>query len=99
MAVADYTQYNQLTMFAPEIKGLWGMLPVPGVLQEDGTVNRAAAGTVTGAVILANSKMPEEAWRFLRWWVSAETQTQFGQGLESIVGAASRYNTGKPGRL
>ncbi len=93
VAVADYTQYNQLTMFAPEIKGLWGMLPVPGVLQEDGTVNRAAAGTVTGAVILANSKMPEEAWRFLRWWVSAETQTQFGQGLESIVGAASRYNT------
>lgn len=93
VAVADYTQYNTLVMFAPEIKGLWGMLPIPGTLQEDGTVNRAAANSVTGAAILATSNAPQEAWQFLSWWVSQETQTQFGHGLESIIGAAARYNT------
>lgn len=93
IAVADYTQYNNLVMLAPEIKGLWGMLPVPGTLQKDGTINRSAAATVTGAVILANSEAQKEAWEFLKWWVSEDTQTQFGKGLESIIGAAARYNT------
>lgn len=30
MAIADYTSYNQLTIFAPEISGLWGIATVPG---------------------------------------------------------------------
>ena len=93
VAITEYTLYNTLTMFAPEIKGQWGMLPIPGTLQSDGTINRVVANSVTGAVILATSKVPQESWQFLRWWVSQDTQTQFGQGLESIVGAASRYNT------
>ena len=93
VAVADYTQYNNLVMLAPEIKGLWGMLPIPGTLREDGNLDRSAAANVTGAVILANSTVPKEAWKFLKWWVSEDTQTQFGKGLESIIGAAARYNT------
>ena len=93
VAVADYTQYNNLVMLAPEIKGLWGMLPIPGTLREDGTLDRSAAANVTGAVILANSSSQKEAWEFLKWWVSEDTQTQFGKGLESIIGAAARYNT------
>ena len=93
IALADYTQYNTLAMLAPEIKGLWGMLPIPGKLRADGTINRAAADAVTGAVILATANVPEEAWQFLRWWVSNDTQTQFGRGMESIIGSAARYNT------
>ncbi len=30
IAVADYSSYNQLTIFAPEISGLWKMSPLPG---------------------------------------------------------------------
>ncbi len=30
IAVADYTAYNQLQIFAPEISGLWEMRPLPG---------------------------------------------------------------------
>ena len=30
LAIADYTQYSYLSVFAPEIKGLWGFTVVPG---------------------------------------------------------------------
>ena len=99
VAVADYTMYNTLVMFAPEIKGMWGMLPVPGTLNSSGTVDYSAASAVTGTVILSTSKNTENAWEFLKWWVSEETQTRFGQGLESIIGAAARYNTANRGAM
>lgn len=93
VAIVDFTQYNLLHMFAPEIKGLWGMLPIPGTLQADGTVSHAAVNTVTGSVILSQSQKPDTAWKFLQWWVSAETQAAFGKELEAVVGSAARYNT------
>jgi ABC-type glycerol-3-phosphate transport system substrate-binding protein len=30
IGIADYTLYNQLSLFAPEIRGHWAMAPVPG---------------------------------------------------------------------
>lgn len=92
VAIADYTSYNQLTVFAPEIKGLWGMLPVPGTVNGD-TVHHEAVSTVTGSVILSATKSPGAAWDFLCWWTSAEIQAAYGKDLESVVGSAARYNT------
>lgn len=93
IAVADYLSYNQLTVFAPEIKGLWTMLPVPGVEQSDGTIMQANPITVTGSVILSGSKKQNESWQYLKWWSSTETQREYGSELESVVGAAARYNS------
>ena len=93
LAVADYTSYNQLTVFAPEIKGQWGVLPVPGTKREDGTVDHTAAGTVTGCVMLAQTEKEDAAWAFMQWWTSADIQTAYGKELESVVGAAARYNS------
>ncbi len=33
IAIADYTAYNQLTIFAPEISGLWKMTTLPGTAE------------------------------------------------------------------
>ncbi len=93
IAVTDFTAYNTLTLFASEIKGLWGMLPVPGMVQVDGTVSHKTVATVTGTVIMENTKQPEAAWTFLKWWTSAQTQDAFGRLLEAVVGTSSRYNT------
>ena len=93
LAVADYTAYNQLTVFAPEIKGLWGMLPVPGTRGEDGTVSHAAVGIVTGCVMLSQTEYEDASWDFMQWWTSADTQTTYGKELESVVGSAARYNS------
>lgn len=92
VAIADYTAYNQLSVFAPEIKGLWGMLPVPGTETANGVVHTAIS-TMTGAVMLAGSENKPASWKFLKWWVSADIQSAYGKDLESVVGSAARYNT------
>lgn len=93
IAVSDFTSYNQLTVFAPEVKGLWNIAPVPGTLQEDGTVDHTSTVTVTGGVMLEQSRHKEAGWSFLKWWTDAGTQTAYGREVESIVGAAARYNS------
>lgn len=93
VALADFTSYNQLTVFAPEIKGLWGMLPVPATVRQNGTLDRSTVGAFTGCVILSQTKQKKASWEFLKWWTSAETQTAYGKELESVVGSAARYNS------
>lgn len=93
VAIADFTSYNQLSVFAPEISGMWGMRHVPGTPREDGTIDYTAPGAVTGCVILSNSRHKEAAWEFLKWWTSAPIQTAYGDELESVMGTAARYPT------
>lgn len=93
IAVVDYLQYNQLTVFAPEIKGLWSMLPVPGTISPDGAINQETVATYTASIILSNTKDKNSAFEFLKWWTSADTQLEYGANLESVVGSAARYNS------
>lgn len=93
IGLADYTMYNQLTVFAPEIRGLWGFAPVPGTRQEDGTVDRTVPSRGLGTIMLKQAKDQEAAWEFMKWWVSAETQTRYGREMEGLMGAAARYPT------
>lgn len=91
LVVTDYGLYNTLQVFAPEIRGKWSFTLVPGTVQMDGTINRAVPVGSSGAVILSGSKKQEQAWEFLKWWTSKETQVTFGRELESLMGSAARY--------
>ena len=51
LLVASYTFYNTLALAAPEIQSLWAMAPMPGTVQEDGSIDRSVACTLTGCVI------------------------------------------------
>ncbi len=93
IGIADYTQYNQLSVFAPEIRGLWGFTNVPGTVQEDGSIDHKTLAGGTASVILNTSEHPEYAWKFLDWWTSTDIQVAYGLEIESILGTASRYNT------
>ena len=93
LAIMDFSAYNQLSVFAPEIAGLWGMRRVPGTVREDGSVSHQAASSVTGSVIFSISQNKDAAWSFLEWWTLAETQTVYGKNRESLLGTASRYNS------
>ena len=88
-----YTFYNQLYSSAPEIKGLWEMAPIPGVEQEDGTLNRTSMGTGTAVVMFRKAENPEAAWTFMQWLVSGPVQSDYAREVESILGVAGRYNT------
>lgn len=93
IGISSYGTYNLFSAAAPEIRGLWEMLPIPGVLLPDGTVDRTEASSGSAAVIPANTKYPDESWEFVKWWVSAETQARYGNEIEILMGAASRYDT------
>lgn len=94
MAIVPYTQYNMLMQAAPEITGMWTFCPIPGTVDENGVINRAESSTGTGCVLLKsalNSGKDKEAFSFMNWWVSSETQGRYGNDIESIMGTAARY--------
>ncbi|WP_373425841.1 extracellular solute-binding protein [Paenibacillus endoradicis] len=93
IGIADYTLYNQLTVFAPEIRGLWGFAPMPGTLQEDGSINRQVPSGGSSVMMLEKAEDKEAAWQFMKWWTSDETQAKFGREMEGLMGAAARYPT------
>ena len=93
LAIADYTVYNQLSLFAPEIQGDWGMALVPGTVQEDGTLNRTIPFTGTSTVLLKDAKHPEAAWEFMKWWSSTEVQASYCNEMETVINASAKQPT------
>ncbi|UVI31822.1 extracellular solute-binding protein [Paenibacillus spongiae] len=91
LGIADYTTYNTLTIFAPEIRGQWGFAPVPGVLGEDGEIHRETLSTSIGTVMFKNTKNKDAAWKFIDWWTDTEAQATFGRELEALLGESGRY--------
>ncbi len=93
IGIADYTMYNLLSVFAPEIRGLWGFTVVPGTVHEDGSISRDVAGEGSGVMMMKSTERSEEAWSFMKWWTSKETQIRFGREMEGLMGPAARYPT------
>lgn len=95
LGVVDLSTYTRLAVSAPEIRGAWGIAQVPGTRQADGTI-RYAVPCVTGASMIIRTAVErrgteEEAWSFLKWWVSENTQARYAREMEAILGQAGRY--------
>lgn len=93
IAIVPYSEYNQLTAFAPEIKGMWKMVPIPGTQKEDGTINNVSVGNSTFAVIMRSSKHKDTAWKYLKWFMSADTQSNYAIRMESILGTCAKVES------
>ena len=93
IVIQNYTFFNQLTVAAPEIKGCWNFQPVPGTVQEDGTINHAANSQGSGAIIFKKAPDQEGAWEFIKWFTSKEIQVEYGNDIESILGTMGRFDT------
>ncbi|MFH5182614.1 extracellular solute-binding protein [Paenibacillus sp. TAB 01] len=93
IGVSDYNMYVQLASTAPELSGRWGIAEIPGVVQPDGTIARWAGGGQRTGVIFEASKKKEQAWQFMKWWISPEVQARYGNDIEAVNGPAFRWNT------
>lgn len=93
IGISDYGTYNSLSMFAPELSGMWEFALVPGTKNENGDINRSVVSTITACSMMSDADDKEAAWEFMKWWTSAQTQEQFGREIESIMGTAGRYQT------
>lgn len=85
--------YNKLYVAAPELRGLWQMYPVPGIMQDDGSVNRNVSSTGTGIIMMNGVKNKNAAFSFMSWWVSAQVQSNYGIEVENVMGPLARYET------
>ncbi|AZN42179.1 extracellular solute-binding protein [Paenibacillus albus] len=93
IGIVDYTMYNKLSVYAPEIKGLWDFVPVPGTVQKDGTIRRDVGAGGTSTVMFKQTKNKDAAWSFMKWWTSKDTQLSFGREMEVRLGTSARYPT------
>ncbi|NLC95263.1 MAG: extracellular solute-binding protein [Bacilli bacterium] len=93
IGVATFGTYVQLLFAAPELKGKWAIALAPGVRQEDGSINREYTGTAQSALIFEKSKKKQEAWEFLKWWLSYDVQAQFTYDLQLIYGKEYLWNS------
>lgn len=101
LGIGDVSMYVQLKYVAPELLGKWSVYQIPGTVQqplEDGTykdlnydgiedqVSRWYISNGTAAMIFRNSKMIDEAWLFLQWWMSKDIQEKFAEALQAMFG-------------
>ena len=99
LVVANYSFCNQLSVAAPEIKGLWDFTVMPGTLDETGVLNHASNSGGSGAVIFNKVKNKEAAWEFVKWFCSEQVQTEYGAELEGLLGQMGRYEAANIGAL
>ncbi len=101
IAIADYLTYNQFSIYATEIKGLWEFVPLPGTIRtnEDGTtyIDRSSPCSVSAVVLMADETRSDElrqnCWEFMKWWTDAPAQSEYAKQYEAIIGLAAKYNT------
>ncbi|MBR3741320.1 MAG: extracellular solute-binding protein [Clostridia bacterium] len=95
IGLATYSQFNTLSVSAPEIRNLWDFAAFPGTVQTDGTVDNSVhcSGVCCMMIATDDVNVKNNSWEFLKWWVSTETQVRFGREIESVLGSSARYTT------
>ncbi len=80
--------YPNLLQHAPQLKGKWKLDLMPGTKQDDGSIHHGSFAGSSVMGISTYSKHKEEAWQFLKWFASTETQTSISNGIiEQIPGS------------
>ncbi len=91
MIIGTLGTWKNLYSQAPEIRGLWKFAILPGVEQEDGTVNRDQVPTVTFSSIYVDGDNHDGAWEFVQWFNDYDCSNEFGREVEALIGQVERY--------
>ena len=100
ISVIDYTSYNTLIVFAPEINGLWEFTPLPGTVSEDPqtgmtVVNNTTVGGVSCSLLMRSVSKDNAlgAWTYMQWWMSADVQSKYGNEMIALLGPSAKQAT------
>lgn len=87
VGIAGVDLYLQLKYACPELSGQWGVLPIPGMLNEEtGEVERWSTTYGKCSIMFAKSEKKEQTWKFLKWWHSESTQNKYVQNIKVSLG-------------
>lgn len=90
LGIASYSTYFNFVQMAPEIQGKYSMAFVPGM---SSTGSNVVAAGGTACAVINKSKKHNESWKFLKWFTSADAQTEYSRRVESILGLVGRITT------
>ncbi|PWH12668.1 MAG: ABC transporter substrate-binding protein [Anaerolineae bacterium] len=93
IGISNFTDYIKLMTAAPEIDGLWTIDLYPATVLPDGRQLRYATGSAQASIMFKNTDQPQEAWQFLKWWMSTETQVDFQERLILNYGREYLWNS------
>ncbi len=93
IGVSNFETYIKLLTAAPEINGLWSIDLYPATVLEDGRELRYATGSAQACIMFANTDHPDEAWEFMKWWMSTEAQVDFQRQLIMNYGVTYLWNS------
>lgn len=93
LGIQEYSMYNQLTIFASEIKGSWAMAPVPGTVKDDGSIDHTSPAASSGIMLLKGAQDYKKSWEFIKWVTSTEIQSKYAKEVESVLGTAAKHAT------
>ena len=97
IGIVGYDMYNTLAVSAPEIRGKWDFALLPGTEEADENgntyIDHKGAASGTSLIMMGTTQKPYEAWAFMDWFTSADTQVSYAREIEAILGAAARHNT------
>ena len=87
IGIATVDLYLQLKYAAPELAGQWGILPIPGIYDEDlGEVARWAPSYGKASILFEESKMKEEGFELIQWWNKKDTQLELLETVKMVLG-------------
>ena len=110
IGIASYNAtYNQLVVFATEIRGKWSFYPIPGeatyatdefgnFIYEDGkkvveSINNQAVSTVTAIGMMNGCDQQQAAWEFMKWYVGEDCQVNYSNEMVAILGDSAKHPT------
>lgn len=93
VGVADFGTYVTLMTAAPEIADAWDIALSPGVKDSSGNILRYQPAIDKVDAIFSSSDKQEEAWEFLKWWLSKDTQVKYAYALQTRYGPEYMWNS------
>ncbi len=90
--MSDYTFYNTLVIFAPEISGLWSFYEMPGTVREDGTVDHTTVTGTSGIILPRGCSNMENAWKFSDWYSDKEFQVDYSNEMMALLGPSAKQS-------
>ncbi|MBQ2729445.1 MAG: extracellular solute-binding protein [Clostridia bacterium] len=93
--ISSYTLYNTLTVFAPEISGLWSFYQIPGterVDEETGEVivDHSSISSSSGVIIPRGCIDEKVAWTFLDWYTDKDFQVDYSNEMVALLGPSGK---------
>ena len=97
VGISTLQDYFMFRIAAPELAGLWGIAPLPGIVNEDNINVRWQTGDQNGIILFKTDEVREaKGWDFIQWWMDTETQINFALDIEFSLGQEFRWFSANP---